>query len=209
MLRILPSQIGLAILVFGGCLYLYDFLKPKSFPAVQFYSLMCVSVALALGFLFAVPRFIAGPPLERKITLYERYGGEWHMTNDTEIMLPKNNSALKNRFVEGKEYRFTPMVDNKVPGKALIGVYLFFNMPKELTISPTRLWRTGDVRSKLTSYYGQIGNIPSGMSGGIDESFFIRFPGPGKYPIHYVIVGVAPSGFSKIERQFIFELAES
>ena len=208
MLRILPAYAGLAVLAFGLLLYLFDYLKSKQLSARRIYGWMGVATVSAIVLIVGVPRLIIGPPLENRIVLSERYGGEWHSSNEFRIRLD-NNAVLRNRFVEGNYYRFTPTVDNLTPRSALIGVILFLDIPAELDIKPTKIWRIAEITGKVKEYFAVIDEVPFGISMGIDESLFVRFPHPGKYPVRYTIAGrTTTAGLPKIQRQFVFELTE-
>ncbi len=147
-------------------------------------------------------------PIEKKILLYERYGGEWHTSNREPIFFTSNQAYLRNHFVAGKAYRFMPMIYNGNENVSLAaGVELYIEFPPGLTFQETKMWRIADIKPGSTTFYTQIPvEIHPGGSMGINESLFIIFPGKGRHPVKYYIRGrrVTGEGFKQIVRNFDF-----
>ena len=152
------------------------------------------------------------PPVENRIFLYERYGGEWHTSNKEPILFVNNQAVLRNKFGEGREYRFTPTVHNGSKTVTLVNpVQLYINLPTELKVKKPSLWVIADVDNEFTQYTASIpADIPPGTGNTLNESLFIVFPRPGRYRSTYSIHGTTSTGegFATERRAFDFVLTE-
>ena len=157
------------------------------------------------------PQEIPTQKIEQKIFLYERYGGEWQTSNREPILFTSDTAVLRKKFVAGAEYRFTPTVHNSSRTVTLANpVQLYINLPTELVIRKPKLWVIADI-DEFTQYVANIpADIPPGASNTLNESLFITFPGPGRYPATYSIHGTTRTGegFSTDRRTLYFELTE-
>jgi len=157
------------------------------------------------------PQEIPPQKIEQKIFLYERYGGEWQTSNKEPILFTSDTAVLRKKFVAGAEYRFTPTVHNSSRTVTLADpIQLYINLPTELVVKKPRLWVIADI-DEFTQYVANIpADIPPGASNTLNESLFITFPGPGRYPATYSIHGTTRTGegFATDRRTLNFELTE-
>lgn len=150
--------------------------------------------------------------IENRIFLYERYGGEWHTSNNEPILFTNDQTFLRNKFDAGRDYRFTPTIHNGSKTVTLMNpVQLYINLPKELKVKKPDLWVIASIDDEFTQYAASIhDNIPPGTGNTLNESLFIIFPGPGRYPATYSMHGTTSKGegFSTDRRTLYFELTE-
>ncbi len=155
---------------------------------------------------------LAGRPsrTENRIFLYERYGGEWHTSNDEPILFASDQAFLRNEFVAGRKYRFTPTIHNGSEMVTLANpVQLYINLPTELQVVRPKLWVISGADSGSTQYVARVPDaIPPRTGGTLNESLFIVFPKPGRYFATYSIHGTTSKGegFSTERRTLYFEL---
>lgn len=159
----------------------------------------------------AYVKFFAKQPVSQRVLLYERYGGEWHTSNKEPILFTNNLSFLRAPYTEGRQYRFTPTVQNTNPGVTLIApVQVFINFPPGVIVKQPIMWVISDT-SNGTQVSGTIpGGIPPDMSNTLNESLFLTFSKPDRYEVSYTIHGTTATGegFSTQRRTFFFHLTE-
>ncbi len=160
-----------------------------------------------------IPPLAGRPPsIENRIFLYERYGGEWHTSNDEPILFANNQAVLRNKFVEGNVYRFTPTIHNGSEIVTLANpVHLYINLPTGLQVARPKLWVISGTDSGFTQYVARIpAAIPPGTGSTLNESLFVIFQKPGRYLATYSIHGTTSKGegFLTDRRTLYFELTD-
>ncbi len=209
-LRMFHPRISIVILMGALLSFLFDYLKSKQVTKERVRCFMWSGVVGSGLVIWLLPVVLAGIPIESKVVLLERYGGEWQSSNEFQIKLPDRH-LLQNSFTEGRYYRFTPMLQHTKPGALLTSISLFIHMPNNLKLQETKLWRITDIGAKYTTYWAMIPHVQYGILSGIDESLFIAFPKADTYVIPYTIVGTIVEGstvrsLNPIKRIFAIKL---
>jgi hypothetical protein len=188
-------------------LYLHDWLESKLFSERRRRVVMGAAGCTALILVVGIPLLVSGPPIERRILLRERYGGEWQYPYGTHVPLNRR-TVLTKRFTEGAYYSLTPAVlnDNRT---ASITATVFLNLPAEIEVQRPRFWRPAEARQGFQPYFAWISEVPPGMENTVDEILRLKFPRPGRYRIPYSISGTADgNGFKPIHGWFTIELTQ-
>lgn len=130
--------------------------------------------------------------LESQISVWEFYPRyEWPLTpwvpsNDSQ---PVAGRTLVAAYDENRDdYRITPLMQNlNEPG--LIAPIITIRLPLSVRVRPTRFWNTtvqgGSRLIRSAVLLRPANKIPSG----VNESLFLGFPQPGRYPVEYEIAG--------------------
>ena len=156
---------------------------------------MALFLSLLLTWFLPMPFF--DRPIEEGVYLLERYGGKLGGSNDVEMRLD-NNTLIKNKFAEGKRYKFTPMIDSNNSNIALTGLDLFVTFPENVLVEHSRKhWRLVESSQNTKRYWIPLGTATYGKPSSVIESLSLVFPKPGKYPIGCAF---ARNGSGKIER---------
>ncbi len=188
-----PFRFSLAIVSCGLLLFLFDFLKSRFVTQNCFRWSMVFGTAILGILIWLLPIILAGTPIERRIFLRERYGGEWQYPPGTHVILNKK-SVLKKPFVEGAYYALTPAIlnDNSQDSHVAVIVTMFLYFPSDIVVKQPRFWRPAEAREGFQPYFASISQpISPGIEDTVDETLQLKFPRPGQYRIPYSISGTA------------------
>jgi len=223
LLNFLPVKAPVALICAALLLYLWELTKILWVGRRGKTAIMLVGLIVVVFVYFHAPAFITKKYIEqqipkqseeikltidKKIFLLEKYGGEWHGSPVKPIVFSDEKSILRSTFTEGRKYRFTPTIYNG-NRSITISAELFLNLPSEVTVDETKLWRLTDKDGEFNQYAAIFPiNVPPESTNTMNESIFLSFPKPGRYKATYSIHGTGSNGegFTTGIRAFYFEL---
>lgn len=143
--------------------------------------------------------------VRENIFLAERYGGEWHKTNDEAILFLRRNGepdilrkAYNPNLPEepGLWPRFTPQLCHNVRGLLIPRATIYLKIPNEITVAPLpshvpppqdQEWTLAKTDDKWKHYYTTVVRATDRLSAGVMRSLALKFPKAGQYPIEYIV----------------------
>ncbi len=191
----------------AGVLYLVWTWVPPGKGAmghIRLASLVVVAIWL-VGIAIAAMVFRLAP----NIRMVEGYPGEWPLSDGVRNgIVPLDEQAIRHTYQEGHTYHFTPFVENGINGVPLEDPEMDVCLPLDVTLATPRLWRPtgGDgYRCFTASGFGPVLDRPKG----VDEVWFLTFPGPGPYQGLWFVGGVVEGRSIRVRGELRFELNEA
>lgn len=151
--------------------------------------------------------------LQSNLSLWEFYPKyEWPLSGDaTAASRPIEGQTLRAAFNPNRgDYRLTPLLfnGNGKDGIPLNAPKIVIWFPIAVQARPSRLWGPNtDETTRSFFTWAEFGPILTAPTG-VNESLFLTFPGPGKYPVKFRLEGIARNIALRKDGEFTLELVE-